>query len=70
MPFRRLLLIENVFDFGDVKVKDEMRPLTQVAFCCTPRTTLGRNRDKILSTTFSRYPLWRASHPDRWAWCT
>jgi CBS domain containing-hemolysin-like protein len=26
MPFRRLLLMENVFDLGDMKVKDAMRP--------------------------------------------
>lgn len=56
MPFRRLLLIENVFDFGDVKVKDEMRSLDQATVLYADRPWV-ENRDKILSTTFSRYPL-------------
>lgn len=62
MPFRRLLLMENVFDFGDVKVKDEMRPLNQATalFVDAP---WPENRDKILSTTFSRYPLLEGQPP-------
>lgn len=56
MPLRRLLLIENVFDFGGVKVRDEMRPIEQVTWLHVDRPWT-ENRDKILSTTFSRYPL-------------
>lgn len=62
MPFRRLLLMENVFDFGDVKVKDEMRPLTQ-AILLHAEAPWEENRDKILSTTFSRYPLVEGQPP-------
>lgn len=62
MPFRRLLLIENVFDFGDVKVKDEMRPLSQVAYLHVDQPW-EKNREAILSTTFSRYPLMEGQPP-------
>jgi CBS domain containing-hemolysin-like protein len=56
MPFRRLLLVENVFDFGTVRVKDEMRGVDQVVALRADRPW-EENRDKILSTSFSRYPL-------------
>lgn len=56
MPLRRLLLIENVFDFGEVKVRDEMRAIEQASWLHVDRPWV-ENRDKILSTTFSRYPL-------------
>ena len=62
MPFRRLLLMENVFDFGDVKVKDEMRALDQATVLHADQPW-EQNRDKILSTTFSRYPLLDGNPP-------
>ncbi len=62
MPFRRLLLMENVFDFGDVKVKDEMRSLDQAIVLYTDHPW-KENREKILSTTFSRYPLLEGTPP-------
>lgn len=62
MPFHRLLLMENVFDFGDVKVKDEMQPLSKVTALYTDRPW-QENRDKILKTRFSRYPLLEGTPP-------
>lgn len=62
MPFRRLLLIENVFDFGEVRVKDEMRPMAQVTTLQMDRPW-EQNRDAILSTTYSRYPLLEGDPP-------
>jgi CBS domain containing-hemolysin-like protein/mannitol/fructose-specific phosphotransferase system IIA component (Ntr-type) len=56
MSFRRLLLMENVFDFGTVLVRDEMRSLNQVVALYTDHPW-EENRNKILTTTFSRYPL-------------
>ncbi len=62
MPFRRLLLIENVFDFGEVKVKDEMRPFNQTTALYLDRPW-EQNREAILSTTYSRYPLLEGDPP-------
>ena len=62
MPFRRLLLVENVFDFGDVRVKDEMQPMTKVAALNIDKPW-EENRDRILHTTFSRYPLLEGDPP-------
>lgn len=62
MPFRRLLLIENVFDFGDVKVKDEMRSIQNVTSLHLDQPW-EQTRDAILSTTFSRYPLLEGQPP-------
>ncbi|NTV38017.1 MAG: DUF21 domain-containing protein, partial [Anaerolineales bacterium] len=62
MPFRRLLLFENLFDFGNVRVRDEMRGMDQI-------TTLyadcpwEENRDKIMSTVHTRYPLLEGNPP-------
>jgi CBS domain containing-hemolysin-like protein/mannitol/fructose-specific phosphotransferase system IIA component (Ntr-type) len=62
MPFRRLLLMENVFDFGSLRVSDEMRAFEQVTALYTDRPW-EENRNKILSTTFSRYPLLAGTPP-------
>lgn len=62
MPFRRLLLVENVFDFGGVRVKDEMKPIEKVALLNVDRPW-EENRDRILHTTFSRYPLFEGDPP-------
>jgi tellurite resistance protein TerC len=56
IPFRRLLLIENIIDMGDLKVRDAMRRRSGVR-------TLGLdvpwkiNLQLISQTHFSRYPL-------------
>ncbi len=62
MPFRRLLLMENVFDFGSIRVRDEMRPLDQstVLYADHP---WEENRQKIESTLHSRYPLLEGDPP-------
>lgn len=62
MPFRRLLLMENVFDFGDARVKDEMQPMSKVVALYTDRSW-EENRDKILRSRFSRYPLLQGDPP-------
>jgi CBS domain containing-hemolysin-like protein len=62
MPFRRLLLLENVFDFGEVRVKDEMRPLGKVVALRTDRPW-AENRDQILKSRFSRFPLLEGDPP-------
>ena len=62
MPFRRLLLLENVFDFGDVRVKDVLRPIASVSALSVDKPW-EENRNTILSTTFSRYPLLEGAPP-------
>lgn len=62
MPFHRLLLMENVFDFGDVKVKDEMQPISKVTALYADHPW-EENRAKILKTRFSRYPLLEGDPP-------
>ncbi len=62
MPFRRLLLLENVFDFGDARVKDEMRPLNKVV-ALRPDRPWAENRDRIRKSRFSRFPLLEGDPP-------
>jgi tellurite resistance protein TerC len=56
IPFRRLLLIENIIDMGDLKVRDAMR---QRAGVRTLRLDVPwrENLNVISQTHFSRYPL-------------
>ncbi len=56
MSFRRLLLMENVFDLGDVRAKDAMRVKHGVKVL---RTDLPweENLKTIRESRFSRYPL-------------
>lgn len=56
MSFRRLLLMENIFDLGGVRVKDAMRIRQSVKVL---RTDLPweENLKVIRETRFSRYPL-------------
>ena len=62
MPFRRLLLLENVFDFGEVRVRDEMRPIAQMTVLRADRPW-EENRDIILNTNHTRYPLLEGDPP-------
>lgn len=62
MPFRRLLLMENVFDFGDARVRDEMQPMSKVVALYADHPW-EENKDKILSTRYSRYPLLEGTPP-------
>ncbi|HEY8240368.1 MAG TPA: PTS sugar transporter subunit IIA, partial [Kiritimatiellia bacterium] len=62
MPFQRLLLLENVFDFGDVRVKDEMRKMDQIVALYADHPW-EENRDKIMSSVHTRYPLLEGNPP-------
>lgn len=62
MPFRRLLLFENLFDFGDVRVRDEMRPIEQATVLYADHPW-EENRDKIESTLHTRFPLLEGNPP-------
>jgi len=56
LPFRRLLLIENIVDLGDITVRDSMRHRSGVR---SIRLDLPweENLRSIRETRFSRYPL-------------
>jgi tellurite resistance protein TerC len=56
IPFRRLLLIENVIDFGDLRVRDAMRGVSGVQVLRLDRPW-EENLRMIRATRFSRYPL-------------
>lgn len=56
LSFRRLLFIENVFDLGDLKVRDAMRPRSQVRFLATDLHWTD-TLQFIRTWRFSRYPL-------------
>ncbi len=62
MPFRRLLLLENVFDFGGVRVRDEMRGMDQITALYADRPW-EENRDKIVATSHTRFPLLEGNPP-------
>ena len=62
MPFRRLLLFENLFDFGDVHVRDEMRPIDQATVLYADHPW-EENRSKIESTMHTRFPLLEGNPP-------
>lgn len=56
IPFRRLLLIENIIDLGDLKVRDVMLPVSSVRSLGLDHTWED-NLKQIRATRFSRYPL-------------
>ncbi len=56
MSFRRLLFLENIFDLGDLKVRDAMRPRSQVQTLST-RGSWSETLQLIRRYRFSRYPL-------------
>ncbi|MHC4606430.1 MAG: PTS sugar transporter subunit IIA, partial [Planctomycetota bacterium] len=56
MSFRRLLLLENVFDLGDLKVRDAMRERSG-AKVLQVSAPWEENLKVIRETRFSRYPL-------------
>jgi CBS domain containing-hemolysin-like protein len=56
MTFRRLLFLENVFDLGELRVRDAMRPRSQVQ-CMTSSKSWEENLDLAKRYRFSRYPL-------------
>ncbi len=56
MPLERLLLLENLFDFGSAKVSDAMRPRERIVFLSLARTWT-ENLAIVREKRFSRYPL-------------
>jgi len=56
MTFRRLLFLENVFDLGELRVKDAMRPRAQVR-TLDARKNWIENSKTIRRYRFTRYPL-------------
>jgi CBS domain containing-hemolysin-like protein len=56
IPLERLLLLENLFDFGSAKASDAMRPREKIAFLSLSRTW-AENLAVIREKRFSRYPL-------------
>lgn len=56
MPLERLLLIENVFDFGSAKAADVMRPREKIAYLRLDKTW-PENFALIREKHFSRYPI-------------
>jgi CBS domain containing-hemolysin-like protein len=63
MSFRRLLFMENVFDLGDLTVRDAMRRRAQVRSLDAGRPW-AENLRIIQTSHFTRYPL-ITSDPDR-----
>jgi CBS domain containing-hemolysin-like protein len=59
ISFRRLLFVENVFDLGELRVKDAMRPRTQVHVLRTD-VPWSQNREVMRKFRNSRYPLLNA----------
>jgi CBS domain containing-hemolysin-like protein len=62
ISFRRLLLLENVFDFGAVRVRDAMIPLAQVQALRADRPW-AENRAILESSRRSRYPVLAGDPP-------
>jgi tellurite resistance protein TerC len=56
MSFRRLLLLENIFDLGDVKVKDAMRSRDAIKVLRTG-APWEENFKVVRDSRFSRFPL-------------
>jgi mannitol/fructose-specific phosphotransferase system IIA component (Ntr-type) len=56
MTFRRLLFLENIFDLGELQVRDAMRPRSQVR-CMRTSHTWEENLEIARRYRFSRYPL-------------
>ena len=56
ISFRRLLLIENVLDLSELKVRDAMRPRAEVK--CLSADASAQEADQLFAACrFSRYPL-------------
>ncbi len=63
MSFRRLLFLENVFDLGELRVKDAMRPRSQVR-CLSTQESWEDILQTLRKYRFSRYPLLDADAQD------
>jgi len=56
MPLERLLLLENLFDFGAAKASEAMRPRESIAFLSLAKSW-HENLEMIRAKRFTRYPL-------------
>ncbi|HZL70962.1 MAG TPA: CNNM domain-containing protein [Planctomycetota bacterium] len=56
LTLNRLLMMENVLDFGTLKVRDVMTPASKVV-TLSSRAAWPENLEKIKATLHSRYPL-------------
>ncbi len=56
LPLDRLLLIENLFDFASLKVRDAMVPKDKVVYLTTTKSW-EENTAIVRANHFSRYPL-------------
>ncbi|UPT74203.1 MAG: CNNM domain-containing protein [Elusimicrobiota bacterium] len=56
MPLERLLLLENLFDFGSARVAEAMRPRERIVFLSLARPW-SENLAVIREKRYSRYPL-------------
>jgi CBS domain containing-hemolysin-like protein/mannitol/fructose-specific phosphotransferase system IIA component (Ntr-type) len=63
LPLERLLLLENLFDFGAAKVADAMRPREKLA-CLSLKRPWAENLALIRRKRYSRYPLCETDDPD------
>ncbi|MDE2491914.1 MAG: DUF21 domain-containing protein [Elusimicrobia bacterium] len=63
LPLERLLLIENLFDFGTAKVSDAMRPRERIAYLSLARPWAA-NLAVIRQKRYTRYPLCRTEELD------
>jgi CBS domain containing-hemolysin-like protein len=63
MSFRRLLFVENVFDLGELRVKDAMRLKSQVR-CLSVSVPWKENMETLRKFRFSRYPLIEENNSD------
>jgi CBS domain containing-hemolysin-like protein/mannitol/fructose-specific phosphotransferase system IIA component (Ntr-type) len=63
MSFRRLLFMENVFDFGELTVRDAMRSRSVVR-CLDASLPWEDNLQVVRASRFTRYPL-ITDDPDR-----
>lgn len=61
LSFRRLLFMENVFDFGELSVRDAMRSRSTVR-CLVADRSFAENLELVRSSRFTRYPLIAAEH--------
>ncbi len=56
LPLDRLLIIENLFDFASLKVRDAMVPRDRIIFLSTAKTA-AENMEIMRKNRFSRFPL-------------
>ncbi len=63
LPLERLLLLENLFDFGAAKVADAMRPRGKIV-CLSLGRPWRENLALVRRKRYSRYPLCESDDPD------